>query len=84
MASIINPSLTTMPNVNPSFRIYEMDSSSYEITDFIDYRMNVTKSNQERKAYWYEALRFTEYFEVDSMKPEVFNELIKNATVLNI
>lgn len=81
LVSVVNPSATTLFNVNPSFRVYEMDPNSYEILDFIDYRLNVTKSNEERKAHWYEALRFTEYFKVPSMSAHTVNHIIQRATV---
>jgi len=81
IASIINPSVTTLPMVNPTFRIYEMDSQTYELLDFVDYRMDVNKSNKERKAYWYEALRFTEYFNVSSISAYNIDQIIKNSNV---
>lgn len=43
----IGPSLTTFTNLNPSFRMYTMDKVSNEVLDYTQYRLNLTKYNQE-------------------------------------
>jgi len=82
--NFINPALTTMPMQNPSFRVYEMNSENFNIIDFIDYRLNLTKSNQQRKAFWYKSLRFTEFFNISELNPQNLNLLLQNALNGNI
>ena len=63
----ICPSLTPFPNVLPSFRVYEIDSITKEVIDYIQYRFNLDKSNNEKKPYWYIGYRATEFFKVNDM-----------------
>ena len=42
----IAPSLTTWTNLNPSFRVYEVDFDTNEIIDYTQYRLNLTKYNE--------------------------------------
>jgi len=42
----IAPSLTTYSKLNPSFRIFEVDSETNQIVDYKQYRLNLTKWNQ--------------------------------------
>ena len=63
----ICPSLTTFPNVLPSFRVYEIDSDTKQIIDYVNYRFNLDKSNQEKKPFWEDYLRATKFFDVIDM-----------------
>ena len=63
----ICPSLTPFPNVLPSFRVYEIDSITKEVIDYIQYRFNLDKSNKEKLPYWYIGYRATEFFKVKDM-----------------
>ena len=63
----ISPSLTPFPNVLPSFRVYEIDSITKEVIDYIQYRFNLDKSNKEKLPYWYIGYRATEFFKVKDM-----------------
>ncbi|KAI6654603.1 hypothetical protein LOD99_999 [Oopsacas minuta] len=42
---LITPSITTFAHQNPSFRIYSMDPTTYEILDYEQYFLNLTKAN---------------------------------------
>ncbi|MDR3548958.1 MAG: metallophosphoesterase [Candidatus Pacebacteria bacterium] len=72
----VNPALTTSQFINPSFRVYEMDAETYEMTDYVEYRMNVSEANKFGKARWYRAHRFTEFYGVPDMSRGSF-ELVK-------
>ena len=63
----ICPSLTTFPNVLPSFRLNEIDSDLKQIIDYVNYRFNLDKSNQEKKPFWEDYLRATKFFDVIDM-----------------
>ena len=45
----ISPPVTTFLNVNPSYRIYLMDPSSFEIIDYEQYHINLTEANRLAK-----------------------------------
>jgi sphingomyelin phosphodiesterase len=55
----IAPSVTTFWNVNPSFRVYEADAQSWELLNFEQYHMNMTRANADGAITWelfYDAL----------------------------
>lgn len=41
-------SLTTYQNKNPSFRIYDVDPTTMLITNYANYRLNVTEANKNQ------------------------------------
>jgi len=41
------PSITTFQNQNPSFRVYELDSETFSINNFYQYRMNLDEVNKK-------------------------------------
>lgn len=43
---LITPSLTPNYKKNPSFRVYHVDAETYEVLDFDQYRLNLTKYNE--------------------------------------
>lgn len=59
---------------NPSIRIYEIDNKTKLLRDFIQYRMDIAKSNEDKKPYWkeyYRAYKFlnqTFLFDADRLK----------------
>ena len=42
---LITPSVTTFPQQNPSFRVYTIDSETFEMLDYDQYFLNITKAN---------------------------------------
>ena len=63
----ITSGLTTYSSYNPSFRIFEIDSVDFYVEDFIQYRLNLTLSNQLRKPIWFISYIATEFFNVETM-----------------
>lgn len=41
----IGPSITTYTEINPSYRIYQVDSESLQVTNYYQYRLNLTQAN---------------------------------------
>lgn len=41
----ISPSVTTYTGVNPSYRLFEVDSESLQVTNYHQYRLNLTHAN---------------------------------------
>jgi len=79
-----NPSLTTYYYLNPSFRVYEMDAETLEIIDYLQYRLNLTKSNIEGNAFWYKSYRFTEFFNVKDMSIKSHETIVQKIMVFSI
>jgi len=77
----VNPSLTTASSLNPSFRVYEMDDSSYRLLDYSQYMLDLLKSNKERVPFWVLAYRFTQYYGVPSMSLGSYDSLLKKMPV---
>lgn len=66
----IHPALTTFSGVNPSFRIYEIDKDNYEMRNYHQYRLDVTKQNGTEEATWKIAHNFTSLHEFKNMNPK--------------
>ena len=43
--SLISPSVTPYGHINPSFRIYHMDETTYELLDYQQYYLDLAKAN---------------------------------------
>jgi sphingomyelin phosphodiesterase len=52
LVQYICPSVTTFTNINPSFRLYEIDKDSYEVRDYTQYVTNVTEANESGHPTW--------------------------------
>ena len=59
--------LTTYSEYQPSFRMYLVDKKELYVQDFIQYRMNLIESNEQRTPIWFVPYYATELFGVDSM-----------------
>ena len=59
--------LTTFSEYQPSFRMYLIDKKELYIQDFIQYRMNLIESNEQRTPIWFIPYSATEFFGVNSM-----------------
>jgi 3',5'-cyclic AMP phosphodiesterase CpdA len=63
----IASSLTYNDGGNPSFRIYNIDSKTWNVIDYDQYRMNLTSSNEKGIADWYLSYKATDLFNVSDM-----------------
>ncbi len=59
--------LTTFTGYQPSFRVYLVDKTDYHIQDFIQYRMNLTQSNEIKTPVWFESYNATDLLGVESL-----------------
>ncbi len=66
--SFEHPSMTSDVYVHPSYRIYDMDPSTYVLTDYEQYRLNLTKANAEDRPVWELAYKFRNYYHVGDME----------------
>ncbi len=51
----------------PSFRVYDMDRETYEITDFHQYRMYLPEVNRKRRAEWNLTYSFRDFYGFNKM-----------------
>ena len=65
----IAPSLTSNDDegLNPSFRLYIIDTETKQIKDYEQYRLNLTDSNLNGEANWYLSYTATELFNVTDL-----------------
>ena len=63
----VSSSLTTYTGKQPSFRMYLIDKKELYVQDFVQYRMNLTDSNEKRTPIWFISYNATDLFGVDSM-----------------
>jgi len=61
------PSLSTFTYNNPAYRVFEIDPNTYKFLDYVQYSMDLKKSNEMEKPYWRKSYRFTDYYEVPSL-----------------
>jgi sphingomyelin phosphodiesterase len=40
--------MTTYTNLNPSFRVFEVDSETHTLLNYQQYRLNLTKANSQK------------------------------------
>lgn len=64
----VAPPLTTYSNHLPSFRVYQIDSSTKHIIDYEQYRFNVTEANIKGGAKWYISHKATELYQVKDLQ----------------
>jgi len=79
--SHVNPSLTTYTFRTPTFRVYEMNAETFELMDYVQYSMDLEKSNKEGIPHWKESHRFTKYYEVPNMSVRSYKQLFKRMEV---
>ena len=68
--SIINyicPSVTTYPQYWPSYRIYQADSETKYITDYIQWRLDLDETNKNDKPLWYISYQASKLYNVSTM-----------------
>ena len=63
----VAPSFTTNHYTFPSFRYYLLETSTFNVVDYYQYRLNVTEANKNGFANWTLAYKATEFFNVTSM-----------------
>ena len=75
----IGPSITTFIDLNPSFRVYDVDpAQGFMPTDFETYFMNLTFANMENsvKPTWTSAGKFSQKFNLKDASPQSIHDLL--------
>lgn len=82
VVNFISPSLTTNYDIDPSYRIYELDGSNFFFKDYAQYRIDYRSFNEnvktdDQKLIWELAYRFKEYYNIFEVNEESLNELVE-------
>ena len=59
--------LTTYSQYQPSFRLYLVDKQKLYVQDYVQYRMNLIESNEQRTPIWFISYNATDLFGVTSL-----------------
>jgi sphingomyelin phosphodiesterase len=72
-------SLTTFSELNPNYRVYEVDNDSLEVLDHETWIYNLTEANQEpwHNPRWYKEYSFKEFYGLPNLKLDTLHGLIK-------
>ena len=68
--SIINyicPSLTTYPQFWPSYRIYQAESDTKFVNDYVQWRLNLDETNIKDEPIWYISYQASKFYNVSKM-----------------
>ena len=75
----ISPSITTYSNLNPGYRIYDIDGQSWNILDHHTYILNLTKANKQgSKPVWEYEYSARKAYNLTSLLPSNWDQLYKN------
>lgn len=81
-AGVINmsPSLTTFPRLNPSFRIYEIDTQSYQPVNYYTYRLPLSQANADLSTTPKFELAYSakELYNMKDLSPESYFKLVSH------
>lgn len=68
----VAPSVTTYQGLNPSFRVYEADGDSKQVTDVLQYRLNLADANEnpDSTPVWDLAYSYLDYYGYTDLSPQ--------------
>jgi sphingomyelin phosphodiesterase len=72
----VAPSLTTFTNINPSFRVFELDGNTFQFLDFEQYRANLNEAIKNNGPSWDVAYRATDAYGVPDLTPQSMQSLV--------
>ncbi|KAF2894533.1 hypothetical protein ILUMI_11661 [Ignelater luminosus] len=75
-------SLTTYTDVNPNFRIYDIDPHTFKILDFTEWIFQIPVANlfPQRSPRWYKLYSFKKAYGLQSLELEEINKLVNRMT----
>jgi len=85
---LIAPSVTTFTNINPSFRIFAYDTSTYDLLDIYQYHTNLTQANLDNSPTWTLTYQASQLYKMPDLSAASFQTLwsnmVNNQTLLQI
>ncbi len=79
--AIEHSSITPNFQLNPAYRVYEMDPVTHALIDYTQYRLNLTAANALDRPEWNFTYRFTEYYGVPDLEPHTYAWLAEKVYV---
>jgi len=70
-------SVTTYQQHNPHFRVYSYNRTTNEIIDYVQFRFNISLSNQLLQPIWYPAYSMKEAYNMSSLSPSAYEAMVK-------
>lgn len=69
-------SLTTYANLNPNYKIYEVNENSYKVEDYETWIYNLTKANEtpDKNPEWFKSYSFKEEYGLSDTSPNSLNK----------
>ncbi|XP_044255462.1 sphingomyelin phosphodiesterase-like [Tribolium madens] len=80
-AAFNGASVTPWTDSNPSYKIYDIDSSTFDVLDYAEWTFNLTLANlrgSNQIPEWYQLYRFTDTFGVDNLSTSEIEKLLHN------
>ncbi|KAK9721171.1 hypothetical protein K7432_003643 [Basidiobolus ranarum] len=72
----IGPSVTPYEDVNPSFRVYEIDKRTKQVVNHFTYALDIVKANERKSSKWELMYSAKEAYGLNDLSPNSWNELI--------
>ncbi|XP_024086116.1 acid sphingomyelinase-like phosphodiesterase 3b isoform X2 [Cimex lectularius] len=76
----ITPKRTTSGANNPAIRLYTFDTDDGEIVNYMQYYMDLPKSNEANEAIWTLEYNFTRYYGLNAVSPDELHQLVQTFT----
>ena len=74
----INPTVGTLSNYNPAFRVYYINKDTYDIVDYYTYRLYINQANANNNPEWKLSYRFSTYYGYNASSLESFVDIAAN------
>lgn len=73
-------SVSTFVDINPSYKVYEVDTNTLEVLDFEEWTFNLTLANSQPKEplKWFKIYSFKDHYNLSSLSPKSIDDLVIN------
>ena len=75
LVNFVSPSVTTFQNLNPTFRIFEVDEQTNQLYNVETYFLDIRKANQQNISRFVKEYDFLSEYEMKSVLPDAFLDL---------
>jgi sphingomyelin phosphodiesterase len=73
----VAPSVTTLSDRNPSYRVYEVDSGDHEILDYHQYRLDLPLANAQNITTWTDIYSFKDLYSLPNLNITSISALVQ-------
>lgn len=72
----VAPSVTTLSDRNPSYRVYDVDSGDFQLLDFHQYRLDLPLANAHNTTTWSEIYSFKDLYTLPNLNITSISTLV--------